>query len=257
MPSSYQFVLWKQESFLIPPAFFRILLGLPTEYIAPLFQSHEGPKTSIAQNKIDDRQLAGGHACKRVRQHFIYKSPSNRESPELVTHFNPAYPTDTMKPDGTWYPTESRQYKFDLNFDPDGRSLSREYKHSTLAYVQAAPGVVMVHAVGPAEQEWQRYLKPPRIPSLDRLIHIRTQFSFADRLTIAMTRARHKRVIVLGGWGRALHLIKAIRYFVPRLRASWEGQSPQHRKGPFVPRLEKHVFHRFDRGAKIVTTEQY
>ncbi len=34
----------------------------------------------------------------------------------------------------------------------------------------------MVRTVGPAEQKWQRYLKPPRIPSLDRLIHIRTQF---------------------------------------------------------------------------------
>jgi hypothetical protein len=30
MPSSYQFVLWKQESFLIPPAFFRNLLGWHT-----------------------------------------------------------------------------------------------------------------------------------------------------------------------------------------------------------------------------------
>jgi hypothetical protein len=27
MPSSYQFVLWKQESFLVPSAFFRNLLG--------------------------------------------------------------------------------------------------------------------------------------------------------------------------------------------------------------------------------------
>jgi len=28
MPSSYQFVLWKQESFLVPSAFFRNLLGV-------------------------------------------------------------------------------------------------------------------------------------------------------------------------------------------------------------------------------------
>jgi hypothetical protein len=27
MPSSYQFVLWKQECFLVPSPFFRILLG--------------------------------------------------------------------------------------------------------------------------------------------------------------------------------------------------------------------------------------
>jgi hypothetical protein len=27
MPSSYQFALWKQESFLVPPAFFRNLIG--------------------------------------------------------------------------------------------------------------------------------------------------------------------------------------------------------------------------------------
>jgi carbohydrate-binding DOMON domain-containing protein len=27
MPSSYQFALWKQESFLVPPAFFRNLLA--------------------------------------------------------------------------------------------------------------------------------------------------------------------------------------------------------------------------------------
>jgi hypothetical protein len=29
MPSSYQFLLWKQESFLVPSAFFRNLLGQP------------------------------------------------------------------------------------------------------------------------------------------------------------------------------------------------------------------------------------
>src|SRR6266576_4284426 len=32
MPSSYQVVLWKQESFLVPSAFFRNLLGLAKDF---------------------------------------------------------------------------------------------------------------------------------------------------------------------------------------------------------------------------------
>ena len=99
-------------------------------------------------------KLTGGQACKRVMEHFIHKPPSNRESLELVAHFNPADTTDTMKPDGTWHPTESRQNKFDLNFSSDGRSFSREHKHSAVAYVYAVSCVVMVRAVGPAEQKW-------------------------------------------------------------------------------------------------------
>ena len=90
-----------------------------------------------------DHQLSGGQACKPVGE-FIYKSPSDRESLELVAHFNPADSTDTMKPYGTWHPTERRQYKFDLNFDPERRGFIREYKHSTLANVYAVPGVVVV-----------------------------------------------------------------------------------------------------------------
>jgi hypothetical protein len=49
---------------------------------------------------------------------------------------------------------------------------------------------------GPAEQEWQSYLKPSRIPSLDGSIHIRTQFLSAGMFTLSATRKRHKRVIV-------------------------------------------------------------
>lgn len=58
----------------------------------------------------------------------------------------------------------------------------------------------MARAVGPAEQEWQRYLKPPGIPSLDGVVHIRTQFPFAGLLTISTPQERHKRVIVSGRW---------------------------------------------------------
>lgn len=152
-------------------------------------------------DKMATTNLTGSQACKPVGE-FIYKSPSDRESLELEAHFNPADTTDTMKPYGTWHPTESRQYKFDLNFNPDGRGFGRKYKHSTLAYVYAVPAIVVVHAVGPAKQEWQSYLKPPRIPSLNRLIHFRPQFSFADRLTLSMTGVCYKRGIVLGERGR-------------------------------------------------------
>jgi len=58
-------------------------------------------------------------------------------------------------------------------------------------------------AVGPTEQEWQRYLKSLRISSLDGSIHIRTQFPSAGLLTISATRERHKRVIVFSKAGRA------------------------------------------------------
>jgi hypothetical protein len=60
----------------------------------------------------------------------------------------------------------------------------------------------MAPVVGPAEQEWQSYLKPLRIPSLDGSIHIRTQLLSAGLLTLSRVGERHKRVIVVGGWGQ-------------------------------------------------------
>jgi hypothetical protein len=83
---------------------------------------------------------------------FIQKPPSNCESLEPEAYFRPAYPTDASKSDGAPHITGSRQYKFDFNFDPQGRTVSHENKHSPLTYVHTVPGVDMVLAVGPAEQ---------------------------------------------------------------------------------------------------------
>ena len=77
--------------------------------------------------------------------------PCNRESRELVARFNPAYPTDTMKPGGAWHGAEGWQDEFDLHFHPHGRYLRREDKHPTLANVYAVSSVVMVRTIGPAE----------------------------------------------------------------------------------------------------------
>jgi len=82
---------------------------------------------------------------------FIHELARNREALELVAHLNPTYPTNTMKPRGASHSAERRQNKFDLDFDSQRRSSCREYKHSALANVYAVAGVVMVHAVGPAE----------------------------------------------------------------------------------------------------------
>lgn len=113
------------------------------------------------------RHFIQGHAGIRRATWFAHKLPSNRESLEPIALLNSSDTTDTMKAHGTWHKTESRQHKFDLNLGPDGRSPSREYKHSALAYIDAVPGAVIFHAIGPAKQDWQSYLEPPRIPSLD------------------------------------------------------------------------------------------
>ena len=126
----------------------------------------------------------------------------NRKSCELVARFNPAYSANTVEACGSRHRTECRQNKFDLQFRSHGRSSLRQDKHSTFTNVHAVASVVVAPAVGPAEQEWQRYFKSPRIPSLDGSIHIRTQFPSAGLLTISATRERHKRVIVLGTRGR-------------------------------------------------------
>ena len=86
---------------------------------------------------------------------FIKEPPGNRESLETVAYFRPPYSTDASKSDRARNKIGRRQYKFDLNFDPYGGAVSREDKHSTLTYVYAVPGVDMVFAVGPAEQQWQ------------------------------------------------------------------------------------------------------
>jgi hypothetical protein len=83
---------------------------------------------------------------------FIKEPPGNRESLEPVAYFRPPYSTNASKSDGARNKIGRRQYKFDLNFDPYGRAVSREDKHSTLTYVHAVSGVDMVFAVGPAEQ---------------------------------------------------------------------------------------------------------
>jgi hypothetical protein len=141
------------------------------------------------------------HAHIRLGLQLLHKAPSNREPFEPVAHFNPAYTAYTMQPCRPRHTAKRWQYKFNLHLAPQRKSFSREQKHSALTNVQAVAGVVVVPVVAPAEQEWQRYLKPSRISSLDDSIHIRTQFRL--RLTIPMLRKRHKRVIVFGMWGRA------------------------------------------------------
>jgi hypothetical protein len=117
-----------------------------------------------------------GHAHTRRGLPFIHKPPSNREPLELVAHFNPAYTAHTMQPCRPRHTAERWQYKFDLHLTPQRKSFRGEQKHSALTNVHAVAGVVVFPVVNPAEQEWQRYLKPSRISSLDGSIHIRTQF---------------------------------------------------------------------------------
>jgi hypothetical protein len=107
---------------------------------------------------------------------FIHELPGYRESFERVAHFDPPYLPDASKSDGARYQIGGRHYKFDLYFEPMGRTLFRQDKHSTPANVHAVPDCVMIHAIGPADREWQNDLKTSRIPSLDRLIHIRPYF---------------------------------------------------------------------------------
>lgn len=111
--------------------------------------------------------VAYGQPRARLGLWLIDKLPGDREPLELVAGFDTADATDATKPDGTRHPPENRQYTLHLNFDPGARSLGGDHKHSILADVHAVPGTVVVYVVGPAEQEWQSYLEPPRIPSLD------------------------------------------------------------------------------------------
>src|SRR5713101_3041930 len=101
----------------------------------------------------------------------------DREPLDLAALFDPADATNTMKTSWPWHRAKSGQNKFKLHFDSDRRSLVCQYEHSALSNIQTVSRVVMVLDIAPAEQQWQRYLKPPRISSLDRLIHIRTQIS--------------------------------------------------------------------------------
>jgi hypothetical protein len=110
-----------------------------------------------------------------VVEHLASESTDYREPLEPIAHLDSAYATDAMKPYGTSYATESRQNKFDLDVDPHSGSRIREYKHSTVANVYAVAGVIVALAIGPAEQKWQSYVKPPPVSSFDRLVHIRTQ----------------------------------------------------------------------------------
>jgi hypothetical protein len=110
-----------------------------------------------------------------VVEHLASESTDYREPLEPIAHLDSAYATDAMKPYGTSYATESRQNKFDLDVDPHSGTGIREYKHSTVANVYAVAGVIVALAIGPAEQKWQSYVKPPPVSSFDRLVHIRTQ----------------------------------------------------------------------------------
>ena len=147
-------------------------------------------------------RFIGGQARTGLGFQFVHKPPGNRESLELVAHFNPAYSSHTVKPCRTRHSAERRQYKIDLHLAPQRGSGGGEYKHSAVTNVHALAGVVVAPTLGPAEQERQRYLKSSRISSLDGIIHIRTQSLFAGLPNISTTRAGHKRVIVHGRWGR-------------------------------------------------------
>jgi hypothetical protein len=158
------------------------------------------------------RFVDNGHTCVGRTPQSTHKLPCNRESRELVARFNSAYTTDAMKPYWSWYRTEGRQDEFNFHFHPHRRRLSREYEHSTLANVHAVSSAVMVHAVGPAEQKWQGYLKPPRVPSLDGMIHIRTQVpscGLANHIDHARAPQAGDRLWELGS---CMHLIGVIRY---------------------------------------------
>jgi len=101
------------------------------------------------------------------------------------------------------HPAERWQYEFDLHVAPQRGSCGSQYKHPAMTNVYAVAGVVVAPAVGPAEQEWQSYLKPTGIPSLDGVVHIRTQFPSAGMLTISTPQELHKRVMVFWKAGRA------------------------------------------------------
>ena len=88
-----------------------------------------------------------------------------------------------MKPGRTPYRAKSGQDTFHLYFHSEGRSLGCDDKHAAATNVYAVSGVIVIRAIVPAKQKWQRYLKPPRISAFDRLIHIRTHnFFFLLRL---------------------------------------------------------------------------
>jgi hypothetical protein len=61
MPSSYQFALWKQESFLVPPAFFRNLLENPRP---------EGAESTLTENAASPFPAEPAHVNYFVFLHF-------------------------------------------------------------------------------------------------------------------------------------------------------------------------------------------
>jgi hypothetical protein len=103
-----------------------------------------------------------------------------------------------MKPGRTPYRAKSGQDTFHLYFHSEGRSLGCDDKHAAATNVYAVSGVIVIRAIVPAKQKWQRYLKPPRISAFDRLIHIRTHISiFTDSFTVSTTQNPHKQATVL------------------------------------------------------------
>ena len=144
-----------------------------------------GPAESSKFSNSCVGRFTNGQARSRVALHFIHKAPGHRESLYLTTHFMPAHTAHTMKPRSPRHIAERWQYKFNLHLGPQRRSGGGQYKHSALTNVYAVSGVVVAPTVGPAEQDWQHDLEPPRTSSLDGMIHIRTQFPFAGWLTIS------------------------------------------------------------------------
>jgi hypothetical protein len=144
-------------------------------------------------------RLANRFTSNLIGLHSVDEAPGNSESSELTTSFNPAHATHTLKPGRPLYHAKSGQNKFHLYFHSEGRSLGCDHEHPAVTNVYAVSGVIVIRAVAPAKQKWQRYLKPPRIPAFDRLIHIRTHISFfTDSLTVSTTQKPHKQATVLG-----------------------------------------------------------
>jgi hypothetical protein len=111
---------------------------------------------------------------------LVYKPPCDREALELAARFDSAYVANAMKSSGMRHTAKRWHHKFDLHLSPQRGSRRSKYKHAALANVHAVARVVVARAIAPAEQERQLYLKPPRIPSLDGVEHIRTQFPLAS-----------------------------------------------------------------------------
>jgi hypothetical protein len=188
------------ESYTFNASEFR-RLKLSTPDTASPSQSREKKDLLRCNNFLISRieRLANRFTFNLIGLYSVDEAPGNSESSQLTTGFNAAHTTHTMKPGRTLYHAKSRQDKFHLYLHSQGRSLGCNHEHPAVTNVDAVSSVIVVRAVVPAKQKWQRYLKPPRIPAFDRLIHIRTHISFfTDSLTVSTTPKPHKQATVLG-----------------------------------------------------------